>query len=62
MKDNFSYKDDPIHILDSQVKKFMNNEVFSFTVLWKNHLVEGATWKAKADMNSHYCHLFDNIG
>ena len=29
-------------------------------VLWKNHLVEGATWEAEDDMKFYYLHLFDN--
>ncbi|TMW99349.1 hypothetical protein EJD97_002703 [Solanum chilense] len=43
-----------------QVKKLRSKEVASVKVLWKSHLVEGATWEAEADMNSHYHHLFNN--
>ena len=43
VKDNLSYEEVPIQILGSQVKNLRNKEVASLKVLWKNHLVEGAT-------------------
>ena len=58
VKNNLSYEEVPVQILDRQVKKLRNKEVVSIKVLWKNHLVEGATWEAKADMKSRYPHLF----
>lgn len=47
-----------VEILDRQVKRLRSNEVAFTKVLWRNHLVEGATWEAEADMKSHYPHLF----
>ncbi|WMV59018.1 hypothetical protein MTR67_052403 [Solanum verrucosum] len=41
-----------VEILDRQVKRLRNKEVASTKVLWRNHLVEGATWEAEADMMS----------
>ena len=43
VKNTFSYEEVHIQILDRQVKKLRNKEVASVKVLWKNHLVEGAT-------------------
>ena len=40
----------------------MNKEVASVKALWKNHLVDGATWETEADIKSSYPHLFDNYG
>ena len=60
VKDNLSYEEVPVQILDRQVKKLRNNEVASVKVLWKNHLGEGTTWEVETDMNSRYPHLFDN--
>nr|XP_004250797.1 uncharacterized protein LOC101248640 [Solanum lycopersicum] len=48
----------PLDILDRQVKKLRNKEVASIRVLWRNHLVEGATWEAEANMKFHYPPLF----
>ncbi|WMV45520.1 hypothetical protein MTR67_038905, partial [Solanum verrucosum] len=56
--ENLSYEEVPVEILDRQVKNLTNKEVASVKVLWRNHLVEGATWEAEADMKSRYPHIF----
>ncbi|WMV30228.1 hypothetical protein MTR67_023613, partial [Solanum verrucosum] len=56
--ENLSYEEVPVEILDRQVKRWRNKEVASVKVLWRNHLVEGATWEAEADIKSRYPHLF----
>ncbi|KAH0695924.1 hypothetical protein KY289_013406 [Solanum tuberosum] len=56
--ENISYEEVPVEILDRQVKKLRNKDVVSIKVLWRNHLIEGATWEAEADMMSRYPHLF----
>ncbi|KAH0775084.1 hypothetical protein KY290_012221 [Solanum tuberosum] len=56
--ESLSYEEVPVEILDRQVKKLRNKEVASVKVLSRNHLVEGATWKAETDMKSRYPHLF----
>ncbi|TMW94799.1 hypothetical protein EJD97_009787 [Solanum chilense] len=48
----------PVEILDRQVKKLRHKDVASVNALWRNHLVEGEIWEAKADMKSHCPHLF----
>ncbi|WMV58760.1 hypothetical protein MTR67_052145 [Solanum verrucosum] len=50
--ESLSYEEILVEILDRQVKRLRNK------VLWRNHLVEGATWEAEADMKSRYPHLF----
>ena len=56
--ENLSYEEFPVEILDRQVKILSNKEVTSIKVLWRNHLVEGATWEVEANMKSRYPHLF----
>lgn len=41
--ENLSYEEVPVEILDLQVKRLKNKEVFAVKVLCRNHLVEGAT-------------------
>ena len=60
VKDNLSYEEVLVQILDRQVKKLRNKEVVSIKVLWKNHLVEGETWETEADMKSRYPYIFYN--
>ena len=52
--ETLSYEEVVVEILDRQVKKLRNKEVASVKVLWRNHLVEDATWEAEADMKSRY--------
>ena len=58
VNENLSYEEVPVEILDRQVKKLRNKKVASVKVPWRNHLVEGATWEAEADMKPRYPHLF----
>ncbi|XP_069147113.1 uncharacterized protein [Solanum lycopersicum] len=60
VQEELSYEEVPVQILDRQVKKLRNKEVACVKLLWKNYLVEGATWEAEADMKSCYPHLFEN--
>ncbi|XP_069150485.1 uncharacterized protein [Solanum lycopersicum] len=60
--ENLSYEEVSVEILDRQVKKLRNKEVGSIKVLWRNHLVKGATLEAKDDMKSHYPYLFTPRG
>ena len=59
--ENLSCEEVLAEILDRQLKRPWNKEVASVTILWRNHLVEGAIWEAEADMKSHYPHLFYNL-
>ncbi|WMV18757.1 hypothetical protein MTR67_012142 [Solanum verrucosum] len=58
IKDNLSYEDIPIQILDRQVRKLGTKKVAAVKVLWRNQFVEEATWHAEEDMKKRYPHLF----
>ena len=58
--ENLYYEEVLVKILDRQVKHLRNKEVATVKVLWRNHLVQGATWEAKADMRSRYPYLFSS--
>lgn len=59
VQENLSYEEVSFEILYRQVKKLTNKEVASVKVIWKNHLVEGATWDVEVNKKSIYPHLFD---
>ncbi|WMV54718.1 hypothetical protein MTR67_048103 [Solanum verrucosum] len=59
IKDNLSYEEVPVQILDRQVRKLRTKNVVSVKVLWRNQFVEEATWEAEEDMKKRYPHLFD---
>ena len=55
-----SYEEVPVEILDKQVKWLRNKEIVTVKVLWRNHIVESATWEVEADMRSRYPNLFSS--
>lgn len=61
MKQNLSYVEVLVEILDWKVERFMNKEVAFVKGLWRNHLVEGSTWKVEANIMSQYPYLHSLI-
>ena len=61
IEENLTYEEVPVEILDRQVKRLRNKEITSVKVLWRNKLVESATWEAEEDMKKHYPYLFPSI-
>ncbi|XP_073121762.1 uncharacterized protein [Henckelia pumila] len=57
---DFPYEEMPVQILDRQVRKLWNRENGMVKVLWRNQLVEEATWKTEQDMCGRYHELFGN--
>ncbi|XP_059312903.1 uncharacterized protein LOC132064054 [Lycium ferocissimum] len=53
-----SYEEEPVQILDRQVRWFRTKDVASMKVLWRNHNTEETTWEAKEDMKKRYPQLF----
>nr|XP_009764899.1 PREDICTED: uncharacterized protein LOC104216530 [Nicotiana sylvestris] len=47
VKDNLSYEEIPVAILDRQIRKLITKEIASVNVLWRNQKVEEATWKPR---------------
>ncbi|XP_059292580.1 uncharacterized protein LOC132046051 [Lycium ferocissimum] len=58
LDENLSYEEEPIAILDRQVRKLRTKEIASVKVQWKDRPVEEATWETEADMRSRYPQLF----
>ena len=58
--EDLSYEEVPVEILDSQVKRLRNKEIPTLKALWRNHLVEGATWEAEANMIFRLPRLFSS--
>ena len=53
-----SYEEEPVAILDREVRKLRSKEIASKKVQWKNRSVEESTWENEADMQERYPHLF----
>ena len=61
MTASLSYEEEPIAILDRQVRKLRSKEIVSIKVLWRNQKVEEATWELEDGMRTRYPHLFDPV-
>ncbi|XP_059306424.1 uncharacterized protein LOC132057851 [Lycium ferocissimum] len=47
---NLSNEEEPISILDREVRKLRSKEIASVKVQWKNHPVQESTWETESDM------------
>ncbi|XP_075504555.1 uncharacterized protein LOC142541993 [Primulina tabacum] len=55
---NLTYQEVPIQILDRKVKVLRNKEIGIIKILWRNQLVEEATWEPEEEMKLQYPELF----
>ena len=62
LDEKLSYEEEPVAILDREVRKLRSREIASIKVQWKNGPVEEATWEKEADMQERYPHLFTDSG
>ena len=61
-RDDLSYEEQPVQILGREEKELRNKTISLVKVLWRNHLVEEATWEQEDQMRSQYPHLFHDTG
>ncbi|WMV46390.1 hypothetical protein MTR67_039775 [Solanum verrucosum] len=59
---NLQYKEEPIAILDRDVRKMRTKEIKSVKFQWKHRLVEEGTWETERDMRDKYPQLFVDSG
>ena len=62
LRDDLSYEEQPVQILGREEKELRNKTISLVKVLWRNHLVEEATWEREDQMRSQYPHLFHDTG
>ncbi|XP_070034204.1 uncharacterized protein [Nicotiana tomentosiformis] len=59
---DLSYVEEPVAILDRQVRKLRWKSIASVNVQWRGHPDKEATWDIEHDMRNHYPHLFTTLG
>ena len=59
LQSDLTYVEQPVRILDSQVRELRNRRIPSVKVLWRNQRVEEATWEREDDMRNKYPHSFE---
>ncbi|XP_070004933.1 uncharacterized protein [Nicotiana sylvestris] len=62
LDEKLSYEEEPIAIVDRQVRKLRSKEIQFVKVLRRNHTVEEATWEMEDDMRVKYPNLFQSTG
>ena len=58
LRDDLSYEEQQVQILGREENELRNKTISLVKVLWRNHLVEEATWEREDQMRSQYPHLF----
>ncbi|KAA0035225.1 DNA/RNA polymerases superfamily protein [Cucumis melo var. makuwa] len=58
LKENLSYEEEPIQILDKKEQVLRNKVIPLVKVLWRNHNTEEATWETEQAVKVQYPHLF----
>ena len=58
VKENLTYVEEPIQILEKMEKKLRNKSILYVKVLWKHHKVAEATWELESKMHEKYSVLF----
>ena len=58
LKADLSYEEKPVQILLREVKQLRNKQIPLVKVLWRNQLVEEATWEREDEMRTKYPELF----
>ncbi|XP_022927109.1 uncharacterized protein LOC111434046 [Cucurbita moschata] len=52
-----NYEEEPVQIVDREVKTLRNREIALVKVLWRNHQLEEVTWEREEKMMSKYPQL-----
>ncbi|KAM6562829.1 hypothetical protein CsatB_022827 [Cannabis sativa] len=59
LQEDLSYNERPIKILDQKDRILRNKTITLVKVLWRNSVVEEATWELESDMREQYPELFE---
>ena len=62
LRDDLSYEEQPVQILGREEKELRNKTISLVKVLWRNNLVEEATWEREDQIRDQYPHLFHDTG
>ncbi|KAL5786007.1 hypothetical protein ACOSQ2_008399 [Xanthoceras sorbifolium] len=56
---DLTYEEEPVEILDREIKELRNKKIPLVKILWRNHNVEEATWESEEVMRQQYRQLFE---
>ncbi|XP_016743152.1 uncharacterized protein [Gossypium hirsutum] len=58
VRSNLNFEEDPVQILDYDVKVLCRKSILLVKVLWRNYSTVEATWEPKDSRRQQYPHLF----
>ncbi|PRQ42384.1 putative nucleotidyltransferase, Ribonuclease H [Rosa chinensis] len=58
LTEDLTYEEEPVQILDRREQVLRSKVIPLVKVLWRNHLIEEATWEPEDQMRQQYPHLF----
>ncbi|KAK9103944.1 hypothetical protein Sjap_009532 [Stephania japonica] len=58
LREDITYDEQPIQIMDRKVKVLRNKEIPSVLVKWQHHGDEELTWELESYMRKHFPYLF----
>ena len=60
LNENLTFEEEPVAIVDYQVRQLRSKVIPKVKVLWGSNSVEEHTWETEADMRAMYPYLFPN--
>ncbi|XP_075096118.1 uncharacterized protein LOC142174223 [Nicotiana tabacum] len=54
LNEKLSYEEEPMAVVDRQIRKLRSKEIVFVKVLWRNHTIEETTWEVEKDMQANY--------
>ena len=58
VRENLSYSEEPVKILDRKEQVLRCKSIFLVKVLWRHHGMDEATWEVEDAIKTKYKHLF----
>ena len=58
VNDDLTYKEEPVAIVDYQVRQLRSKTILMVKVLWRSNNVEEHMWETEAEMHAKYPYLF----
>ena len=58
VNDDLTYEEEPVAIVDYQVRQLRSKTIPMVKVLWRSNNVEEHTWETEAEMRAKYPYLF----
>ncbi|KAL5803101.1 hypothetical protein ACOSQ4_031406 [Xanthoceras sorbifolium] len=59
IRPDLTYEEEPVQILDREIKELRNKRVPLVKIRWRNHNVGEATWESEETMRQQYPQLFN---